>query len=179
MERLLGLPVNITLHCSATTHKKEFTMWQTVLCCSLKQWGFRSIKLLHEDQQMGFSAYSEHSPILVKPTHCGSSGYMHWTDLPLKTQTLVSASICWTQGQSRHFHFSCSWASQSLSHSWIPKPQTALLLPLQAPFTQRASASLLCGEIILFYAWFKKSGPFPVKLSCDSLHVYWGRWKGQ
>lgn len=80
-------------------------MWQTVLCCSLKQWGFRSIKLLHEDQQMGFSAYSEHSPILVKPTHCGSSGYMHWTDLPLKTQTLVSASYLLNTGSEQTLPF--------------------------------------------------------------------------
>lgn len=47
-------------------------MWQTVVCCSLKQWGFRSIKLLHEDQQMGFSAY------FFRTLSCPSEAHTLW-----------------------------------------------------------------------------------------------------
>lgn len=103
---------------------------------------------------------SEHTPMLVQPTQCGSSEYMRWTYAPLKTQTPQSLLVA-AEHRVRA-DTSVSPAPELLSLSPIPgsrsPPHHSYCLSRLPSHSQRASASLLLGEMLLGYAWFKKSG---------------------
>lgn len=110
---------------------------KTVLCCSLKHWWIQEHWTpIWRSTDGFFCFFRTHS--YPSEAHTVWQQWVYTLDLCSleNTDPIVSASSCWAQGQSRRFHFSCSWASLSLFHSRVPKPQTPLLLPLQTPFTQ-------------------------------------------